>query len=99
MMPSFDDLPTLTATLIERVASLEALLGQIMEKVGIDTGSPEKLLYTRVEVQKMLGISKPTMFKIEKKELPYFFIGNERRYRKADVEKYITNQIKKTSGI
>lgn len=99
MKTTFDNLPALTAALIKRVAVLEALLTQFIEKGSNGANASDKLLCTRVEVQKMLGISKPTMFKIEKKELPYFFIGNERRYRKADVEKYINNQIKKTSGI
>ncbi|MBK8413897.1 MAG: hypothetical protein IPL22_04850 [Bacteroidetes bacterium] len=75
MKRTFDNLPEDVATLIDRVASLEVLLGQFIENGGNGASVQEKLLYTRAEVQELLKVSKPTIFKIDAKELPYFLLA------------------------
>lgn len=95
MKPTFDNLPALTAALVERVAALEALLVSIDSKIQQDEpASHSNQLLRTSEVMKMLQVSKATIYRIPAKVLPYMFMGSDRRYRKKDVEKYINSKFK-----
>lgn len=49
-------------------------------------------LYSIDDICKSLGIGKTTAYKLLRKEIPAFKIGNKWRYCKEDLENYIRQQ-------
>ncbi len=89
MKPTFDNLPNITASLVERVGALEALLRQILEKLDVreepmQTGSPNDLL-TMMEVQEILRCKRGTIYNHIKNGLRFTKVGRKTLFKRKHV--------------
>lgn len=100
MKPTFDNLPALTAALVERVAALEALLNIRLEKIEIElkagNNKPQERrnFYSVKQIMEMYSVSKTTIYNWIKSGLKFEKLGGKTIIYDKDLQKFIKDVLK-----